>query len=116
MSYDTIYYDEDLLDYEGDNHDHDEAYDAEDGLGNDESEVIEDYHAEYGAPPSNPVGDVPVVDFRSLLTLCPDHGNHVSLDCVHCKNSRRLFPPPCSSRWASLYLARIHQSLRYHHG
>ena len=94
MSYDTTYYDEDLLDYEDDDHNHDEAYDAEDGLGNDGSEVVEeDYHAEYGAPPSNPVGDVPVVDFRSLLTLCPDHGNHVSLDCVHCKKLQEIVSP-----------------------
>ena len=40
-------------------------------------------------PVRNPEGDVPIVNFCSMLTLCAEHGNHISLDCVHCESFRR---------------------------
>ena len=99
MDYTDHYYD-DPLDYEGEE---DYSYDAEDGLGNDESGTYDqdyphddpanDIQDDVSPPPANPVGDVPVVDFRSMLTLCAEHGNHVSLDCVHCKKLQEVVSP-----------------------
>ena len=97
MDYTDHYYD-DPLDYEGEE---DYSYDAEDGLGNDESgnydqdyphdDPANDVQYNVSLPPANPVGDVPVVDFRSMLTLCAEHG---STACI-ARSFRRLYLLTC---------------------
>ena len=89
------YYNENYeqLDYEAEDNTN---YGAEDGNPQEDSDYFDPNEAYEEALDSDNLQvapDVPVVDFRNFVNLCPEHGNEVSAECLHCQKLEQIVSP-----------------------